>query len=164
VAEEPEVKILFVCSGNICRSPMAAECLRHRLARGGPEGVVVDSAGTLGIEGAPASPEAIRALREVGVELSGHLSKGLRADDLATSDLVVAMTDEHLVELALRFPESVEQRLLLRAFEKRSVIAPAAPDLPDPIGKPLEFYREQVALIRSCIDNLARYLHRRIGA
>ena len=158
------MKVLFVCSGNICRSPMAAECLRHRLARGGPEGVVVDSGGTLGIEGAPASPEAIRALREVGVELSGHLSKGLCAADMASSDIVVAMTGGHLVELAQRFPESSEQRLLIRAFEKRSLIDPDAADLPDPIGKPLEFYRAQVALIRSCIDNFARYLHRRIGA
>ena len=64
------MKALVVCSGNICRSPMVEAYLRHRLARSGLSHVVVSSAGTLGIQGAPASPEAIVAMEEIGIDLT----------------------------------------------------------------------------------------------
>lgn len=149
------MKVLVVCSGNICRSPMVAEYLRHRAAQDGLHHVVVDSAGTLGIEGQPASAEAIEALREIGLDLSGHRSRGLRATDLADADLVLAMTQSHVEELAARFPQGAERRLLLRAFEGSPRIGRDAPDLPDPIGRGVEVYREQLMLIRRSIDHLA---------
>jgi protein-tyrosine phosphatase len=152
------MKVLFVCSGNICRSPMAAEYFRHRAAHSGLSHVVVDSAGTLGIEDAPAAEEAVQAMAEIGVDLSGHRSKGLTATLLRTTDLTVAMTRGHLEHLALRYPEGHDRRLLLRAFEKGPDPDPAARGLRDPIGEPLIVYRELVPLIVSCVDHLLLHM------
>ena len=152
------MKVLFVCSGNICRSPMAAELFRSRAAHSGLSHVVVDSAGTLGIEGAPASEEAIRAMAEIGVDLTGHRSKGVNEDLLRTTDLVVVMTRSHLEHLALHYPDGEDRRLLLRSFEKGPDPDPNASGLRDPIGEPLELYREQVPLIARCVDHLLLHL------
>lgn len=152
------MKVLFVCSGNICRSPMAAEYLKHRAAHSGLAHLVVDSAGTLGIVGAPASPEAIRTLREAGLDLTGHRSKGISAADVRSSDLLVGMARDHLEYLAEHHPDGNDRRLLLRAFEHGADPDPDARDLPDPIGEAVEVYREQFGLIRTCVDHLVLHL------
>jgi len=152
------VKVLMVCSGNICRSPMAAEYLRHRTAQSGLEHVVVDSAGTLGIRDRPASAEAIATLAEIGLDLSHHRSKGLTAADLRSSELVIGVARDHLEYLAHKHVEGQDDRRLLRSFEKGAEPAADAPDLDDPIGEAIEVYQEQFELIRTCVDHLVLYL------
>lgn len=138
---------------------MAEAYARHAASREGPRDLEVDSAGLLGIRGAPASPEAIRVLKEAGVDLRAHRSRGLREDDLATADVVVAMTPEHLRELEQRFPpRERERRFLVRAFESSSEPAEAAPPLEDPMGLDLETYRRLFRVLRPCIDHLLAYL------
>ena len=149
------MKVLFVCSGNICRSPMAAEYLRHLSRRSGLGHVVVDSAGLLGIEDAAASGEAVQVLQENDMDLTGHRSRGVTEVDLRTSDLVVPMTIDHLEELEARFGGGTGRRTLLRAFERRPRPAPGAADLADPIGRSLDFYRRCFETIRTCVDHLA---------
>ncbi len=149
------MKVLFVCSGNICRSPMAAELLRDRAARGRLSHLVVDSAGTLGINGHPASAEAIAALDEIGLDLRGHRCRGLRESDLRTADLIVGMSHDHLVYLAEAYPEFEIDPLLIRAFEDGPEPDPNARDLDDPIGESLPVYREQRTILRRCVDHLA---------
>jgi protein-tyrosine phosphatase len=152
------VKVLFVCSGNICRSAMAAEYARRRIASSGLSHIVVDSAGTLGIEGARATPEAIQVLLDAGVDLSRHRSRGIAAHDLRTADLVLVMTVGHLSELDRRFPSGTTSRFLLRAFEEGPEPRDGALDLDDPIGEPVETYRETLAVIRTCVDHLVLHL------
>jgi protein-tyrosine phosphatase len=154
------VKVLVVCSGNICRSPMVAEYLRDRAARSGLSHLVVDSAGTLGIWNAGASAEAVQALREIGLDLSSHRSKGLAETDLRTADLVLAMDREHLALLASAFPDERAPRYLLRAFEAGPDPIPneEAPDLEDPIGAPIEVYRERLRTVLRCVDHLLLHL------
>jgi len=152
------MKVLFVCSGNICRSPMAAEYFRHRAAHSGLSHVVVDSAGTLGIEGAPASSDAVAVMSEIGVDLSPHRSKGLTREMLRTSDLVLVMSHRHLEELAVLDPDGPGRRLLLRAFEAGPRPDPNPHGLKDPIGRSQEFYRALVPLVVRCVDHLILYL------
>jgi protein-tyrosine phosphatase len=137
---------------------MAAELFRSRAAHSSLSHVVVDSAGTLGIEGAPASDEAIRAMAEIGIDLTGHRSKGVSEELLRTTDLVLGMTRSHLEYLALHHPDGEDRRLLLRAFEKGPDPDPNARGLRDPIGEPLGLYRELVPLIERCVDHLLLYL------
>jgi protein-tyrosine phosphatase len=154
------MRVLFVCSGNICRSPMAALCLRARAERGGPPELVVDSAGLLGIEHQPASEPAIAAMREIGLDLAPHRSRGFVEADLARTDLIVAMSGAHLAELRERFPTGRPPCVLLRAFEESEEPAEQAQDLEDPIGMPLEFYRARLAEIVRSVEHLARALTR----
>jgi len=140
---------------------MAAEYMRYRVARSGISHVVVDSAGTLDLAGVPASPEAVQVLREAGMDLSGHRSKGLEGSDLRTADLVIAMSYDHLEEIEHGFPEGSFRAYLLRAFEKGPDPVDGAPELDDPMGKDLPIYRRQFELIRTCVDNLVHYLKHR---
>ena len=158
------MKILFVCSGNICRSPMAAAYFRHRAARADLSHIVVDSAGTLGIDGAEASPEALEAMAEIGIDLSGHRSRGITDGDIRTADLIVVMALHHLEELALHFPGVTDRIVLLRAFEEGSAPQPGAPDLDDPIGARIGIYRAQRERIARCLDHLALHMKHRAGA
>jgi protein-tyrosine phosphatase len=137
---------------------MAAEYFRKRAAQSGLSHVVVDSAGTLGIEGAGASPEAVQVMEEIGVDLTTHRSKKLSATDLRTTDIVVAMSRHHLEHLAHHYPEGSDRRLLLRAFEKGARPSSHADDLEDPIGKPVIFYRQLCPLITQCVDHLVLHL------
>ncbi len=152
------MRLLFVCSGNICRSPMAAEYMRHRAAREQLMSVAIDSAGLLDIEGAPASREAIQVLREASIDLSAHRSRGFREVDARASDLVVVMTPEHLREIAERFPSAVARTRLLRAFEDGPEPSENPPALADPIGCPVDFYRHCFDTIRICVDHLVTHL------
>jgi protein-tyrosine-phosphatase len=152
------VKILVICSGNICRSPMVAAYLRHRLNRSDMAHVVVSSAGTLGIRDAPASDAAIAAMAEIDIDLGEHRSRALSAADLRSSEWVLAMDHGHLETLAARYPEGRDKRVLLRAFEAGPDPSPNAPDLDDPVGMPVKVFRKQRDLIRVCVDHFVLHL------
>jgi len=150
--------VLFVCDGNICRSPMAAEYLRHRAAHDGLSHLVVDSAGLLGIEGAPAAAHAVTVLKEAGLDLSRHRSRGLTSSDLQIADFVIVMTLRHLEQLAVRSSIGAERRFLVRAFEQGKLSARGAPDLDDPVTGPLEGFRKAFGVIRTSVDHLILHL------
>ena len=128
------MNVLVVCSGNICRSPMAAEYLRHLARKNGVTGLVVESAGMLDIRDRPASAEAVEALREIGLDLSAHRSRGVTSGRVDRADVVIVMERAHLSDLSARFPLH-PRCFLLSAFRVGSDPAPDAPDTPDPIGE-----------------------------
>jgi protein-tyrosine phosphatase len=152
------MKVLFVCDGNICRSPYAAEYFRDRAVQSGLSHVVVASGGLLGIEGAPAAPFSIEIARETGLDLTRHRSRGITLSDVKTSDLILAMTLTHLETLERRFPPTHGKQLLLRAFEVGPSARGGAPELPDPVAGPIEEYREAFGVIRTCVDHLVLHL------
>jgi protein-tyrosine phosphatase len=151
------VKVLFVCTANICRSPMVAAWFAKRAAAAGLAHVSVDSAGLLGLEGRPAAPEVVSLLRPLGCDLVSHRSRGVRPSDLASADLVVAMELRHLEELHVRNPH-LEAALLLRAFEHGPEPSRGAPDLDDPIGGPPAAYAAAFEKVRACVEGLVLHL------
>ena len=152
------MKVLFVCDGNICRSPLAAEYLRHRSVREGLSHLVVDSAGLLGIEGAPAAAFSMLVGQEEGLDLTRHRSRGILGSDLRSADLVLVMSLRQLEDLARRFPYGTKQRYLLRAFEEGPTPRGGAPELDDPVSGPLEGFQSAFAVIRNCVDHLVLHL------
>jgi protein-tyrosine phosphatase len=144
--------ILFVCSGNICRSPYAEGYLRHRL--GDRAGFRVVSAGTLGIHGGPASPETVRLAEESGFDLRGHRSRGVTYEAVDEADRILVMEDAHRRALLVRYPEDGHKVRLLSEYHPSVGQPAAAPDIFDPIGRPLDDFRQCFRLIRDSVEGL----------
>jgi protein-tyrosine phosphatase len=106
--------ILLVCTGNICRSPMAEGFLRRQLADRGVEGVEVMSAGVSGWEGSPATGEAVAALREMEVDISEHRARRLTSRLVNAADLVVGMAEEHRDAVGRVVPSAASRTFTLK--------------------------------------------------
>jgi protein-tyrosine phosphatase len=125
------VKVLFVCTGNICRSPTAEGVFRALLAREGLDGRVgVDSAGTHAYHvGEPPDRRSIQTARRHGVDLSGQRARQVTAEDFETFDLIVSMDRGHHEILRRRCPTAhVEKLALFLAFAPEFGLL----DVPDP--------------------------------
>ena len=130
------MRILFICTGNTCRSPLAEAIARRILAESGKDSVVVESAGTNAWDGAPASDAAILIGVERNLDLSGHRSRRLTEEMLRASDLVLVMAPEHLARVREIDPTS--NAYLLGGYSSDEV-SPHA--IADPFGGDLDDYR-----------------------
>ena len=146
-ANSPLKKVLVVCTGNSCRSPMAEGWLNQKLAG---KGWIAASAGVAAWGGAPPTPEAVEAMREIGVDISAHRSRALSRQMVAEANVVLAMTEEHRREIERRFPEARGKTFLLNGFGLGE-----ARDIADPVGYPEDVYRHiRDEMIRSLGDFL----------
>jgi len=147
--------ILFLCTGNICRSPFAEGLLKNIVAEKGLKNIAVDSAGLLALPGNAATPLAQQAAEEFGVDLADHRAKSVSEDLLVWSDLVLVMEKPQEETLLSAIPDAAGKLLLLRHFgrhgSRRRAIA-------DPYGLQYEAYRFCFLDIEDAVSGLAEYL------
>ena len=106
--------VLMICTGNICRSPMAEGLLRTRLIREGlADRIQVRSSGTHGIDGSPASAYAIVALHQMGIDIRGHRARTVTQQAVDEANLLLAMTHGHVSFIEQHFRHTEEKLYLL---------------------------------------------------
>ena len=133
-------RIIFVCSGNICRSPMAAAILRKMMQNTAHKAAVsIGSAGTLRLPPGLADPEAEKVAQEMGTEIGDHLSQPVTPDIMLRSDLVICMALDHFKYLTAHFPYFRDKICLLKQWGRETILT--NPSIADPIGQDHEFFR-----------------------
>jgi len=146
--------VLFVCHGNIMRSPMAAELFRARIARLGAD-ISVASAGTWTSKGRPADPRARAAAEALGVSLASHRSQPITSALMAGSDLVCVMDYRNEVDVLTRFPGAGKKTIMLGGLD-------ASPSdgamIPDPFSLGPDGVEQCYRRLDSAITELVRAL------
>ena len=155
-----DVSVLFVCTGNICRSPMAEGVLRHRLVDQGLDArVAVDSAGLGNWHvGDPPDTRAIARARLRGYDVSAQRARQFAVSDYHDFDLILAMDDGHLAAMERRRPPGAHARVHL--FLEFAPVETGVREVPDPYYGGLDDYDYALDLIEPAVEGLIEALKR----
>ncbi len=146
--------VLFVCTGNVCRSPMAEGIFRHAVQGRGSYRVL--SAGLGALDGQPPSGYAIRAAKELGIDISSQRSRMLTPELVAQADYIFGMTHSHVDTVTLLYPQAAEKTFLLREFDE--TLDTFEKDISDPIGGSYEVYVNCRDQIEQGIVSILRFI------
>ena len=143
-------KILFVCTGNSCRSPMAEGLLEKMLEEKGIQNIEVFSAGINPVPGEPPARDAIEVLRREGVDISNHRGAYITYDLISQADLILVMGKTHKEKILAMGPQVKGRIFLLREFagdwtEDENL------DITDPIGQPISVYEKCLLEIKNAL-------------
>ncbi|MCX5692398.1 MAG: L-threonylcarbamoyladenylate synthase [Candidatus Omnitrophica bacterium] len=140
-----DYSILFVCTGNSCRSVMAKALMEKFVNEAGiSEKVHIDSAGTSTFAGIGAAPYTVSVLKDEDIDVSGHRGKNINKDILKRSDIIFVMEKYHRDAIISMMPEIEDKVRLLRE----------GADIPDPIGRPIEEYKNVMGIIKEEVENI----------
>jgi protein-tyrosine-phosphatase len=147
--------VLFVCTGNTCRSPMAEGLFRQAVA--GREDFQVNSAGVAASKGAPCNPETAALLKKRGASLGDFSSRPVSEAMLAAATHVFAMTLGHLQTLEARFPQHSDKFYLVCEFAE-TASSGMGTDVADPIGLGRRAYEEVAETFDVAIPTIIAYI------
>ena len=140
-------RIILVCSGNICRSPLAA-VMTKRMAEERGASVAVISAGTLHLNGEPAAKHSITVATEYGLDLSSHRSQGLSLGFIDLADALVVMSPKHERYIVEKAPAAAAKVVRLWEFSDRPL-----DEIADPVGQSIDAFRIAGRTIETCLNN-----------
>lgn len=143
--------ILFVCTGNSCRSVMAEAVLKKKLKEKNIDNVEVSSAGIMMVGGMGASEMTRFVLRKEGIDVSMHRSRGLSPELIDRSDIILVMERLHEKRIMELAPEAKNRVFLLKEFAK---MKDNELDISDPIGSTEEFYEETLGIIKQAVERI----------
>ena len=146
--------VIFVCFGNIMRSPMC-EHLMQRAARSAKSPIRISSAGLNAVTGREAHPWAIAASREFGISLENHRAKALTTEMIDNADLVLAMDFQNYTQLVSRFPYSRKKIAMLGAY---GASGSGSIEIHDPYYDGPEGTSRCYKTLAACIDHLFQHL------
>lgn len=150
--------VLTVCTGNICRSPMAAGLLEHLLPPPLHPLVSVQSAGIIGLHGNRADPFAVEAAAAYGADISNHRARLLTAPMIKSADLVLAMETVHLDRINDLLFFGCRYAWLMGAFDPRR----ESPEIEDPYGLPARAYDRCAAELAACIPGVTAHIREKV--
>jgi glycine hydroxymethyltransferase len=151
--------VLFVCTGNVCRSPMAEGIFRQAVQGRGNYRVM--SAGLGALEGQPPSAHALQAVKELGIDIANLRSRMLTPDLVQQADYIFGMTHSHVDTVMLLYPHAAEKTFLLREFDE--TLDTFEKDISDPIGGSYEIYLNCRDQIEQGIVSLLRFIEQSEG-
>ena len=155
---EPK-KVLFVCTANVCRSPMAERLFAQAVKKSNSsQSYLSYSAGLSAMDGDKASQNSIDACEEVGIDITDHMSAGLTRASLQEASIVFCMTESHraLINMYFELPEGFP------IFLMREFIDGASKELPDPYGQDIEVYRECRDRMIEAIPSLINWVEKNL--
>jgi tRNA threonylcarbamoyl adenosine modification protein (Sua5/YciO/YrdC/YwlC family) len=154
IAPSEKFHVLFVCSGNTCRSPLAAAMLKTMVSSNVCE---VRSAGTIAMDGAPAAPHAQKIAATFGGELTHHRSRGLDLEEIEWADLILVMSYGHFNRVMEMSRRAAVKTFFLKEY-KRNV---KYNEVADPVGRDLAAYRKAAQDMLPALRMVAREIRRR---
>ncbi len=147
--------MIFVCSGNTCRSPLAEGIAKKIFPETLLHDIEISSAGTSAVAGFPASALAVEVARKHAIDLAGHRTRPVNTAMIREADLILALAEQHKRTIGALEPRALAYTVLLGDF-----CGEAAGDISDPIGEGLEAYEATFAAIYRCIEGLKDRLAR----
>lgn len=151
--------VLFICTGNSCRSVMAEALLRKYLKKLGKGHIKVSSAGIRGVSSGAPTEETLKALESEGIELKGFRSKSVTEKMIKEADLILAMEKMHKDEILNIAPEAANKTFLLKEYGRSGALdGGGGSGIQDPIGHPIEFYKYIMKVLKKETERIAEIL------
>jgi len=155
ISKDVDFSVMFVCSGNTCRSPMAKGILDKILEK---DNVFVYSAGTIARKGSLPSDFAVIAAQKYGADICHHLSSPLTKELINDADLILVMAPKHKDAVIELVPEAKSKTFLLREYASG-----INEEVEDPIGQPLEVFEKVAAIINENLLKIAEAIKERLN-